>query len=487
MVFHSFAFFKFFIVTYSILFVIYLISKNLNDSATPHLINKTFLLIVSYYFYAYWDARFLSLIILSTVISYFSGLFISKANEKKQKKRFLFLGLALNLGILGFFKYYNFFTESFNILTNNFGVSLPLLNIILPVGISFYIFQSMSYSLDIYFRTVKPANSFLDLALFISFFPQLVAGPIVRSSHFLPQLEQYSPLTLKNFSDGFQIFLFGLFLKVAVADNVAPIIDPVFKDPADYSSIVIWFALLGYSVQIFCDFCGYSEMAIGLALTIGFKIPQNFKTPFLSLNIADFWRRRHISMSSWFRDYLFIPLQLSNLVIFSRESRNTLYRATINFLIVMGLIGLWHGSSWKFVLFGLFHGVGLTINHIISTFYRTKNSHAAVNFINWAITFLFVLCGWVLFRVENMSLVLEVYSKMFLWESFPSIGEFQFDSIIYLFGGMMAIHFWQFKRNSENFTFKPGTIAFSFYIFSLASLIYLFSPRNSVNFIYFQF
>lgn len=487
MVFHSFAFFKFFVFTYSVLFAISIISRSFKDSPSPHLINKAFLLIVSYYFYAYWDIRFLSLIILSTVISYFSGLLISKSNDRKQRKRFLFIGLALNLGILGFFKYYNFFIESFNALTNSFGLSLPLLNIILPVGISFYIFQSMSYGLDVFFKLVKPAHNLLDLALFISFFPQLVAGPIVRSRQFLPQLEHYSPLNLKNFSDGFQIFLFGLFLKVVVADNIAPIIDPIFKNPTDYSSAVIWFSLLGYSVQIFCDFCGYSDMAIGLALTMGFKIPQNFRTPFLSLNIADFWRRWHISMSSWFRDYLFVPLQLSNLVIFSRESRNTLYRAAINFLIVMGLIGLWHGSSWKFVLFGLFHGVGLTINHIISTYRKTKNSHATIDVINWAITFIFVLCGWVLFRAENMSLVLEIYSKMFLWESSPNIGKFQFDAIIYLFAGMMAVHLWQFKRNSENFIFKPGTVTFSFYIFSLMNLIYLFSPRNSVNFIYFQF
>ncbi len=487
MVFHSFAFLKFFVFTYSILFILSIASKNLDDTSSVNLINKAFLLVVSYYFYAYWDVRFLSLIILSTIISYFSGLLIAKSDDRKQKKRFLFIGLALNLGILGFFKYYNFFIESFNALTNSFGLSLPLLNIILPVGISFYIFQSMSYGLDIYFKLVKPAYNFLDLALFISFFPQLVAGPIVRSRQFLPQLERYSPLTLKNFSDGFQIFLFGLFLKVVVADNVAPVIDPIFKNPADYSSAVVWFALLGYSVQIFCDFCGYSEMAIGLALTLGFKIPQNFKTPFLSLDIADFWRRWHISMSSWFRDYLFIPLQLSNLVIFSRESRNTLYRATINFLIVMGLIGLWHGASWKFVLFGLFHGIGLTINHIISTYRRAQNSHLAIKCINWLITFLFVLCGWVLFRAENMPLVTEIYSKMFLWESSSDIKTFQFDLIIYFFVGMMAVHFWQFKHNTENFIFKPGKVAFAFYISLLINLIYLFSPRNSVNFIYFQF
>jgi alginate O-acetyltransferase complex protein AlgI len=487
MVFHSFAFLNFFVLVYFFVFVISLISRGLTDSSVPNLINKTFLLAASYYFYAYWDIRFLSLIILSTVIAYFSGLLISKTDEKKQKKQFLFVSLLLNLTILSFFKYYNFFIGTLNVLTDNIGLSLPFLHIILPVGISFYIFQSMSYSLDIYFRAVKPTKSLLDIALFISFFPQLMAGPIVRSSHFLPQLRRYSSLTLQNLSDGFQVFLFGLLLKIVVADNIAPIIDPVFKDPSHFSSSAVWFAVLGYSVQIFCDFCGYSEMAIGLAMVFGFKIPQNFNAPYFALDVGDFWRRWHISLSTWFRDYLFVPLQLSSLIIFSKESRNTLYRASINFLIVMGLIGLWHGASWKYVLFGLYHGVGLTVNHALSTYRKFKEPNLINKIFSWASTFLFVLGGYVLFRAENMSLAIEIYEKMFLWDSKVNSESFQFNTIGYFFIGMMAIQFWQFKRNSENITFKPGSLAYSFYIFLLINLIYLFAQRNTANFIYFQF
>ncbi len=487
MVFHSFVFLKFFVLVYSFGFAISLASKNLNDLAIPNVLNKTSLLIASYFFYAYWDIRFLWLIIISTGIAFFSGISISKAAGKKQKKLFLYISLLLNLTILGFFKYYNFFIESFNLLTNSFGLSLPILNIILPVGISFYIFQSMSYSLDVYFRASKPTNSLLDVALFISFFPQLMAGPIVRSSHFLPQLKLYSPLTFKNLSDGAQVFLFGLLLKVVVADNIAPIIDPIFKDPSNYTSAVVWFAVLGYSIQIFCDFCGYSEMAIGLAMVFGFNIPKNFNAPYFASDIGDFWRRWHISLSTWFRDYLFVPLQLSNLIIFSPDSRNTLYRAAINFLVVMGLIGLWHGASWKYVLFGLYHGIGLTVSHLVATYRNFKEPTSINKFFSWVGTFLFVLGGYVLFRAENMSLALEIYAKMFLWEGQGDFGSFQFSTIAYLFIGMMTVQFWQFKHNSPNIIFKPGTLTYSFYILLIINLIYLFSPRNSINFIYFQF
>ncbi len=484
MVFHSFAFFKFFLLIYFFALAFGVASKNFKNSSLPHTLNKTFLLIASYYFYAHWDVRFLSLIILSTSIAYFSGLLISKTTHKKL---FLAISLVLNLTILSFFKYYNFFIENFNILTSNFGLSFPLLNIILPVGISFYIFQSMSYSLDVYYETVNPTKNFFDVALYISFFPQLMAGPIVRAKQFLPQLQRYSPPTLKNFTDGVQVFLFGLFLKVVVADNIAPIVDPIFADPSSQTSSVIWLAVFGYSIQIFCDFGGYSEMAIGLAMVFGYTLPQNFNAPYMALNIGDFWHRWHISLSNWFRDHLFYPLHFSNLIIFSDKSRDTLYRAAVNLLIAMGLIGLWHGANWTYVLFGLYHGIGLTINRILTAYRVYKRPSIKVKLISWAGTFLFVVSGFVLFRAENLILAGEIYSKMFFWESGFSLGNFQFDTIVYLFIFIMAIQFWQFKRNSEKFIFKLDSIAFFTYIFLLVNLIFLFSPRDPVNFIYFQF
>lgn len=262
----------------------------------------------SYYFYAYWDFRFLSLIMISTLVDFWAGARIFRVADKKAKKFYLFISLLVNLGILGFFKYCNFFIDSANLILQDAGFTVTYLDIILPMGISFYTFQSMSYSLDVYFGKLKPAKTFVDFAFYVTFFPQLVAGPIVRARQFLPQLLRPAELSSENFIKGLQIFLYGLFLKVVVADNVAPIVDPIFNNPGGYDSLAVWVAVIGYSAQIFCDFCGYSEMAIGIALSLGYVLPVNFRMPYLATDLFDFWRRWHISLSSWIRDYLYIPL-----------------------------------------------------------------------------------------------------------------------------------------------------------------------------------
>mgnify|MGYP001223608035 FL=1 len=288
MLFHSFAFLYLFSAVYITIAFLIKISDYFQLNLHKKKVYSFFLLLSSYYFYAYWDFRFLFLIVISSLVDYYAGKRIYIANEKRKKKLFLSLSLIINLGILGFFKYFNFFIGSIETLFEGFNAPFSHLNIILPVGISFYTFQSMSYTIDIYRGSLKPTDDFIDFATYVAFFPQLVAGPIVRASHFLPQLSRPIVLTGNNFFKGLQIFLYGLFLKIVIADNVALLVDPVFKNPNLYDGIAVWVAVIGYSIQIFCDFCGYSEMALGIALTMGFKLPVNFRTPYLATDLFDF-------------------------------------------------------------------------------------------------------------------------------------------------------------------------------------------------------
>jgi alginate O-acetyltransferase complex protein AlgI len=280
----------------------YLLSRLSKTREQKHIV----LLIASYLFYAYWDARFLLLLILQTYISYLLAKRIARATEKKTAKRWMVLGVSISLMILGFFKYFNFFVQSFADL---FGISsLGALNIILPVGISFYTFQALSYLIDVYRGKLKACDQFVKISLYISFFPQLVAGPIVRASDFLPQLEEDRPMNRENLVDGLQIFLFGLIKKIVIADRLAVCVDAVFATPASYSGLSLFLAVVAYSMQIYCDFSGYSDMAIGVAKTFGYDLCKNFDMPYLSKNPTEFWKRgtsaclrgsRTISISRW--------------------------------------------------------------------------------------------------------------------------------------------------------------------------------------------
>ncbi len=479
MLFHSITFFYFFTIVYTVSFLLNILARRFKTSFFILRINKIFLLGASYYFYAHWDARFLALIIISTLVDFWAGSRIYQTEDKKIKKTFLILSLVVNLGILGFFKYCNFFIESANLALSNLNFTMAHLNVILPVGISFYTFQSISYSLDIYFKKLKPTRDPIDFAFYVAFFPQLVAGPIVRASHFLPQLLRPTKFSAESFVIGLQIFLYGLFLKVVIADNVATIIDPIFGNPGSYDSLAIWVAIIGYSVQIFCDFCGYSEMAIGTALSLGYVLPVNFRTPYLATDLFDFWRRWHISLTSWLRDYLYIPLG---------GNRKGLARTCINASMTMLLGGLWHGANWTFVLWGMFHGVGLMINRIMIFFLRGRVApNVFLTLCKWASTYLFVCFGWVLFRSENLDTAVQIYEKLLRVE--PSILNWTFLSLENLFfiPCMIIIHLWFHVTKRDSLTFKPGTFTSHLYIALMILLIFIFAPIDHKGFIYFQF
>lgn len=353
------------------------------------------LLAISYYFYAYWDWRFLGLILLSTVVDYVIGLRLERCDVSTIRKWWLAASMIVNLGLLGVFKYCNFFIDNLRVALEPFGLNLQHLSIVLPVGISFYTFQTMSYTVDVYRRQLPACRSFVDFALFVSFFPQLVAGPIVRASELLPQIQRPRQLSSFDMLAGFRQFTIGLFKKVFIADNLAPYVDFQFENAGLFDAPSTWLAVTAYTIQIYCDFSGYSDMAIGTARMIGFHFSENFRLPYLSMSITEFWRRWHISLSSWLRDYLYIPLG---------GNRHGRVRTYVNLMLTMLLGGLWHGASWNFAIWGLLHGSALSLHRR----WRGRGepieqtaSPAWYRLAAWTTTMLIVTSGWVLFRAAS--------------------------------------------------------------------------------------
>jgi len=315
------------------------------------------LLAASYLFYAAWDVRFLSLLILSTAVDFAVGARLKDLADPRLRKLWLALSLVTNLGILGVFKYFHFFADSAADLAALFGIELPrtTLQIVLPVGISFYTFQSMSYTIDIYRRALAPESSPLRFALYVGFFPQLVAGPIVRAGHFLPQLANDAPPRARDFGPGIFCFAVGLFKKVVMADHFARVVDPVFDTPEFYGSGALALASLANVLQVYCDFSGYSDMAIGAARIMGYRLPENFDRPFSARSPREMWQRWHITLSTWLRDYLYISLG---------GNRLGWRRTGVNLMLTMTIGGLWHGANWTFVLWGFGHGVLLAVDRL---------------------------------------------------------------------------------------------------------------------------
>jgi alginate O-acetyltransferase complex protein AlgI len=317
------------------------------------------LLLASYVFYAWWDWRFLGLILLSTVVDYYCAHFVDRSNDAVRRKAALTLSVALNLGFLAVFKYFNFFVDSFASLMNTVGVDVShtTLRILLPPGISFYTFQALAYIVDVYFRRLKPAHSLVDYALFISLFPHLIAGPIQRPSHLLPQVQAPRQFDSGRFFDGIQLIIMGLFRKVVIADNCALLADAAFNGKLGEPNVaVVAIGVYAFAWQIYGDFSGYSDMARGSAQLMGFHFMVNFRQPYLSQSLQDFWRRWHISLSTWLRDYLYIPLGGS------RDGERRTYR---NLMLTMLLGGLWHGANWTFVIWGGIHGAGLSVERFL--------------------------------------------------------------------------------------------------------------------------
>lgn len=370
----SFASLDFLIYFIFVLLTVFFLQKLKNP-----IFKDLFLLVASYFFYGYWDWRFCFLLLFVTISAYITALYINK-------KAIYVVGLIIPIIVLCYFKYFNFFLDSFSSLLNK---DLGLLAIILPVGISFYTFQALSYVIDVKRCKIFPEKNFIRLALYISFFPQLVAGPIVKASDFLPQLKEDRRITFKNMEIGIQLMLFGFIKKVVIADHLSVFIDDVFRTPSVFSWFTIVLAIISYSIQIYFDFSGYSDIAIGCAKCLGYDFLPNFNIPYISENITVFWRRWHISLSTWLKEYVYIPLG---------GNRKGKRRQFINLFATMLLGGLWHGANWTFVFWGALHGVALCVDKLI---YKKKERNIFVRMIKITATFIFVSFTWIFFRAES--------------------------------------------------------------------------------------
>lgn len=356
---------------------------------------KIVLLIASYLFYAAWNPPFVLLLWISTTVDFVLAKSMAAAKSQERRKGLLTISLFVNLGFLGFFKYADFFNQSLAGLLTWIGIAyqpLPL-GIVLPIGISFYTFQTLSYTLDVYHRKIPAEASFLDFSLFVTFFPQLVAGPIVRAPQFLPQCKTPQKASSQQFIWGLTLFLFGIFAKAILADTaLAPVVDQIYAAPTAFAGLDVWLGVLAFSGQIFFDFAGYSLCAIGVALTLGFSLPDNFHCPYGALGFSDFWKRWHISLSSWLRDYLYFSLG---------GSRGKPIRTASNLILVMILGGLWHGAAWTFAVWGCLHGLFLVIEHSIKQITAYRPVALVPKLILILVTFVMVSLTWIPFRAQG--------------------------------------------------------------------------------------
>lgn len=367
-------------------------------------LKKRWLGLASCVFYAAWDWRYLGLLLFISTVDYYCVTRIAVAASRSTRRRWLLASLVSNLGLLAYFKYTNFLIDSLNGPLAMAGLVLPHADILLPAGISFYTFKTMSYVIDVYRRELRPVRSLADYITFVTFFPELIAGPIVRASVFLPQLQRDIGPTVARLSAGLSIFLLG-YTKKLIADRLGTMIDPVFAAPERFDGLTLWAAMFAYSAQILCDFSGYSDMAIGTAKTIGYDLPENFALPYLSTSLTEFWRRWHITLSTWLRDYLYIPLGGNRL----GEARTYL-----NLMLTMLLGGLWHGASWNFVIWGGLHGAALAAHRLLRSRFPTQSLPTALGMIG---TFVFVSLAWVPFRVQTLGQSVAYVTGMLRWQA----------------------------------------------------------------------
>ncbi|MDH3452636.1 MAG: MBOAT family protein, partial [Gammaproteobacteria bacterium] len=404
---------------------------------------KVFLLFASYVFYAAWNPAFIVLIWASTLTDWVAARCMYRARSRARKRAFLLLSLCINFALLGFFKYGEFLLDNVVQFAALVGIDYrpPDWNIVLPVGISFYTFQSLSYTIDVYRDKLKPDYSLLDFALYVTFFPQLVAGPIVRASYFLPQCLTPRHANAHQLGWGLTLVLVGLFEKVVLADAfLAPVVDQVYAAPAAFNSLAAWTALLAFSGQIFFDFSGYSTCAIGSAMCLGFALPDNFRFPYAALGFADFWHRWHISLSTWLRDYLYISLG---------GGRISPVRTQINLMLTMLLGGLWHGASWLFVLWGALHGLYLALERrfrqrIQARAERSEGFHTG--FVLF--TFLVVTLTWIPFRATGLSDAADMLSAVFYWQAGRGLDVDEYLAVLSIMTATLA---WQYRLRATNF------------------------------------
>ncbi len=373
------------------------------------------LLITSYYFYMSWNPKYAILILTSTIITYLSGIYIEKANSEStgNKKMYVAISFISNLAILIGFKYFNFLNENFTFLFDKMGVSweVPNINILLPVGISFYTFQALSYTMDVYSGKIKANRHFGKYALFVSFFPQLVAGPIEKSAHLLPQFNKAKVFDYERIKEGLILMAWGFFKKMVIADRLAVLVDTVYTDPTQYRGIELMVATFFFAIQILCDFSGYTDIAIGAAKVFGIDLSRNFNRPYFSKSIPEFWRRWHISLGAWFRDYLYFPLGGSRVVKWK------MYR---NLLIVFVVSGIWHGASWNFLIWGFLHGVYQIIDVTLTPIIKVWCQNLKINVNAFAykmykvgLTFSLVTFAWIFFRANTLTEAYYIVKNLF--------------------------------------------------------------------------
>ena len=445
------------------------------------------LLVSSYFFYACWDYRFLFLLIFSTILDFYTGIKISESNNNTSKKFWFWTSISINLGFLGVLKYYNFFAISFSdaITTLGFKCDVTTLNVILPIGISFYTFHGLSYVIDIYKEKIKPTKNFIDYSVFVSFFPLLVAGPIERATHLLPQIQSKRNFDYTKAVDGLRQILWGLFKKVVIADNCAEYADLIFNNSSNYSGSTLVLGAVFFAFQIYGDFSGYSDIALGTARLFGIDLLKNFSFPYFSRDIAEFWRRWHISLSSWFKDYLYIPLG---------GSKGGTWLKLRNTFIIFLVSGFWHGGNWTFIAWGALHALfflplllfNKNRSHIDSVA-KGKMLPSLKEFSRMLLTFLLVVLAWVFFRADSMHQAINYISHIFTSALFK-IPEIRPSLVIMVLAVFIFMEWLGREKNYaiENFAInlaKPLKWAFHLFLFTV---IILFMGKEQ-PFIYFQF
>ncbi len=474
-----------------IVFILYWFVTNKNLQT-----QNILLLVASYFFYACWDYRFLFLLVFSTLLDFFTGMKMGEAQNQKIRRFWFWLSIIVNLGFLGLFKYYNFFAESFAEALSMLGLQSNVwtLKIILPVGISFYTFHGLSYVIDIYYRRIKPENNFIDYAVFVSFFPLLVAGPIERATHLLPQIKTKRIFSTHKAIDGLRQILWGLFKKIVIADNCANYANTIFNNETDFLGSTLLLGVIFFAFQIYCDFSGYSDIALGTARLFGIDLLRNFAFPYFSRDIAEFWRRWHISLSSWFRDYLYVPLG---------GSKGGTWLRVRNTFIIFLVSGFWHGANWTFIIWGALHAF-----YFLPLLLTNRNrNHTDIiapdqllpsikEFIQMLITFGLVTIAWVFFRAEDLSHAL-AYLKHMLSSSLFQLGIEDLKKIsvgadiIYLIALITVLLTVEWLQREKQHGLQisnlkiPKSVRWTFY-YALVILIYWFQGSQQ-EFIYFQF
>ncbi|PHS08993.1 MAG: membrane-bound O-acyltransferase family protein [Kordia sp.] len=451
------------------------------------------ILCASYFFYGWWDWRFLFLIIFSTLVDYSIGLLLHNEKVIRKRKILLWTSIFVNLGLLGYLKYYNFFINNFITAFDAFGVEISesTLNIILPVGISFYTFQTLSYTIDVYRKKVIPTNNFIAFAAFVTFFPQLVAGPIERAAHLLPQFYKKRVFDYRNAVIGMRLILWGFFQKIVIADGCAPYVNDIFENYMNYSSITLIFGSVLFSFQIYGDFAGYSNIAIGVSRLFGFDLMRNFKYPYFSRDIAEFWRRWHISLSTWFRDYLYIPIG---------GSKGGKYSQVRNVFVIFIVSGFWHGANWTFIVWGALNALYflplllLNKNRTHLDDFDSKTLFPTVKvFVQMCTTFILITFAWIFFRSDNITVAIDFIKHIFVNSNYLKISSaYTYNHnirplAVYL---VFFILLEWFSRDREQFvnTFFERNTYLRYAMYVIITLVIILNIQNEASgFIYFQF